>query len=87
MTTAPVDNSRFMIAESLKSPIAIVNDHGAIEWRNNAFEASFGTATPNWIHDAARVVVNSVLGVFGLWDVAAAMGLEKHDEDFGQTLG
>lgn len=37
--------------------------------------------------DAARFVVNSVIGVFGLWDVATPMGLEKHDEDFGQTLG
>lgn len=38
-------------------------------------------------NDAARFVVNTVLGVFGLWDVATPMGLEKHDEDFGQTLG
>ena len=45
-----------MIAESLKSPIAIVNDHGVIEWRNRAFETSFGSSTPNWIQDAARVV-------------------------------
>ena len=37
--------------------------------------------------DAARFAVNTVLGVFGLWDVATPMGLEKHDEDFGQTLG
>jgi len=37
--------------------------------------------------DAARVVVNTVLGIFGLWDVASPMGLDKHDEDFGQTLG
>jgi phospholipid-binding lipoprotein MlaA len=37
--------------------------------------------------DAARILVNTVLGVFGLWDVATPMGLEKHDEDFGQTLG
>ena len=37
--------------------------------------------------DAGRVVVNSFLGVFGLWDVATPMGLEKHEEDFGQTLG
>lgn len=37
--------------------------------------------------DAGRVVVNSVLGVFGLWDVATPLGLEKHEEDFGQTLG
>ena len=37
--------------------------------------------------DLGRLVVNSTLGVFGLWDVATPMGLEKHYEDFGQTLG
>jgi phospholipid-binding lipoprotein MlaA len=36
--------------------------------------------------DLARLGVNTVFGVFGLWDVASPMGLEKHDEDFGQTL-
>ena len=39
------------------------------------------------LSDAGRFVVNTVLGVFGLWDVATPMGLEKHVEDFGQTLG
>lgn len=37
--------------------------------------------------DASRVVVNSTLGVLGFIDVASKIGLEKHDEDFGQTLG
>jgi phospholipid-binding lipoprotein MlaA len=37
--------------------------------------------------DAGRFVVNTVFGVFGLWDVATPLGLEKHYEDFGQTLG
>jgi phospholipid-binding lipoprotein MlaA len=37
--------------------------------------------------DAARVVFNSTLGVFGIMDVASDMGLEKHNEDFGQTFG
>jgi phospholipid-binding lipoprotein MlaA len=37
--------------------------------------------------DAARFVVNTIFGVFGLWDIATPLGLEKHDEDFGQTLG
>lgn len=37
--------------------------------------------------DAGRFLVNTFLGVFGLWDVATPMGLEKHYEDFGQTLG
>ena len=36
--------------------------------------------------DLARFVVNSTLGIAGLWDPASSMGLEKHDEDFGQTL-
>jgi len=39
------------------------------------------------ISDTGRVVVNSTGGLFGLADVATAVGLEKHDEDFGQTLG
>jgi len=37
--------------------------------------------------DLGRFVVNSIFGVFGLWDVATPLGLEKHYEDFGQTLG
>lgn len=37
--------------------------------------------------DLLRVVVNTTLGVAGFVDVASEMGLVKHDEDFGQTLG
>ncbi|WP_153111478.1 MlaA family lipoprotein [Propionivibrio limicola] len=36
--------------------------------------------------DVARVLVNSTFGVAGLFDVATDFGLEKHAEDFGQTL-
>lgn len=36
--------------------------------------------------DALRVLINATLGIFGLFDVASELGLEKHDEDFGQTL-
>ncbi len=38
------------------------------------------------INDTERFVVNSTFGFAGLLDVASAAGLEKHDEDFGQTL-
>ena len=38
-------------------------------------------------NDAGRFVINSTIGLFGLIDVASKMGLERHDEDFGQTLG
>jgi phospholipid-binding lipoprotein MlaA len=37
--------------------------------------------------DSLRFVVNSTVGLGGLFDVAAPMGLVQHDEDFGQTLG
>lgn len=37
--------------------------------------------------DVARVILNSTFGIAGLIDVATPMGLPKHDEDFGQTLG
>jgi phospholipid-binding lipoprotein MlaA len=36
--------------------------------------------------DTARFVFNSTLGLAGFRDVSSQMGLEKHDEDFGQTL-
>ena len=38
-------------------------------------------------NDAGRFVINSTVGLFGLIDVASKMGLERHEEDFGQTLG
>ena len=37
--------------------------------------------------DLGRLVLNSSIGLFGVFDVATPFGLEKHDEDFGQTLG
>jgi len=35
----------------------------------------------------ARVMANTVLGLFGLFDPASEMGLTRRSEDFGQTLG
>jgi phospholipid-binding lipoprotein MlaA len=37
--------------------------------------------------DWGRFLVNSTLGVAGVFDVASELGLDKHEEDFGQTLG
>jgi phospholipid-binding lipoprotein MlaA len=36
--------------------------------------------------DLMRVAVNTTFGFFGIIDWASDMGLEKHNEDFGQTL-
>lgn len=39
-------------------------------------------------NSTGRFVINSTLGIAGLFDVAAPMGLARdEDEDFGQTLG
>ncbi len=37
--------------------------------------------------DTLRLFVNTTIGVLGFIDVATPMGLQKHNEDFGQTLG
>jgi phospholipid-binding lipoprotein MlaA len=34
-----------------------------------------------------RVMINTTIGVYGLMDWATPMKLERHTEDFGQTLG
>ncbi|MBA2778652.1 MlaA family lipoprotein [Billgrantia kenyensis] len=35
----------------------------------------------------SRFVINSTVGIAGLWDFATHMGITVRDEDFGQTLG
>lgn len=39
------------------------------------------------VTDLFRVITNTTIGLGGLLDIATPMGLEKHNEDFGQTLG
>lgn len=36
--------------------------------------------------DGGRFLINSSIGLGGLFDVASEMGLERHEEDFAQTL-
>ena len=50
---------------------------------NNTLQGKVGDGAS----DISRLLINSTIGIFGLFDVASEMGLEKHDEDFGQTLG
>ena len=50
---------------------------------NNLLQGKVSDAVTDW----ARFGFNSTLGVFGINDVATSMGLEKHDEDLGQTFG
>ncbi len=39
------------------------------------------------VDTAARFGINTTIGILGVWDPATRMGIEKHPEDFGQTLG
>lgn len=37
--------------------------------------------------DSLRFLINTTIGIGGIFDIATRMGLSRHDEDFGQTLG
>jgi len=50
---------------------------------NNLLQGKVPEAASDW----GRVAINSTVGVLGLIDWASDWGLEKHDEDFGQTFG
>ena len=39
------------------------------------------------LSDTGRFLVNSTIGIGGIFDVATSMGMERHQEDFGQTFG
>ena len=51
---------------------------------NNILQGKFKDAGIN----SARLVINSTIGIAGIFDVASYYGLEKRDkEDYGQTFG
>jgi len=50
---------------------------------NNILQGKVGAGAS----DLGRFAMNSTVGIAGLIDVASKAGLEKHNEDFGQTLG
>lgn len=55
-------------------PTTIVNDLLQAKWKAA-------------LNDVGRFLLNSTLGLGGLFDPASKEGLDKNDEDFGQTLG
>ena len=50
---------------------------------NDVFQGKFRQAG----RDSTRFLLNSTLGLGGLFDPATSAGFENNDEDFGQTLG
>lgn len=74
MTPQPVDDSVTHFFSNLQDVIVVINDLGQLKFAQAA-------------SDTARFLVNSTVGFFGVFDVATHIGLPKHNEDFGQTLG
>jgi len=74
----------------LPSPIrtgtsnALSNLSNLITIPNNVLQGDFGSAANN----SARLIINTTLGIAGIFDPANSLGFEKREkEDFGQTLG
>ena len=74
ITPAPVQKGISNFFRNLDDVLVIVNDLLQLKFKQAA-------------SDTGRFLINSTLGLFGLIDWATDMGLEKHNEDFGQTLG
>ncbi len=55
------------------SPSIFVNDLLQLEWKDAGVTVS-------------RLIVNSTVGIGGLFDPSQRIGLERHESDFGQTL-
>ncbi len=59
---------------NLSAPVVLAND---------IFQGEFRRARTTTV----RFVLNTTIGLAGLFDVATGLGHEYHNEDFGQTLG
>lgn len=74
VTPEPIDRGITNFFSNLDEPTNIVNNLLQLK-----VKAAFS--------DLGRMAINTTLGFFGFMDVASSWGLEKHNEDFGQTLG
>jgi phospholipid-binding lipoprotein MlaA len=61
------------VLTNLKSPVTFINDLLQLEGQKAG-------------QTLARTLINTTLGIGGIFDVATEMGLDYHSEDFGQTL-
>src|SRR3954464_15346491 len=81
----PAQAYRAVLPQFIRSSVSnfFSNLNDVVVALNNLLQGKFTAAYT----DLGRVAINSTLGVLGLFDVASEAGIEKHDEDFGQTLG
>jgi phospholipid-binding lipoprotein MlaA len=66
---------------------AVGNVFGNLEDVWSAFNNALQLKGRSAVDSVARVVVNTVLGIGGVIDVASEMEIERHTKDFGHTLG
>src|SRR6185436_9059415 len=76
---------RFVIPPFVRSSVGnvIANANDIRNTVNSALQGKFTSAYSTF----GRLAINSTLGLFGLFDVASEAGIEKTNEDFGQTIG
>ena len=65
---------------------SVTNFFDNLEYLNVILHSFLQGKLGQGISDVTRFVVNSTIGIGGLFDVATQMGLEEHEEDLGQTL-
>lgn len=66
---------------------AIGNFYDNLAYPNVVLNSFLQGKMQQGFQDTLRFAINSSIGLFGLFDMATHMGLQEHDEDFGQTLG
>ena len=76
---------RFIVPEPVQDGIrnALRNLNSPVVFANDLLQGDLDRAETTFM----RFLINSTLGVAGIFDVASDFGYEYHDEDFGQTLG
>ncbi len=74
-----------VVPQSLRRGVSNFFSNFADAWSaiNNIAQGKISTG----LEDATRVGANTLFGLGGILDVASEMGLDRHYEDFGQTLG
>jgi phospholipid-binding lipoprotein MlaA len=66
--------------------VGIGNFLGNLEYPETVINQFLQGKPKMGFRDTGRFLINTTLGVAGLFDVATAIGLEANDEDLGQTL-
>jgi phospholipid-binding lipoprotein MlaA len=53
---------------------------------NGALNATLQGRPQRAVNNSGRVLLNTTIGIFGLFDVASHMGIERYETDFGHTM-